>query len=244
MYASPIVLIFSRPCRSVSASKALKISSSTPTTRSGLVRSANGVKSAMSANRTRHVVVALGDDARVALQPLGDRPRQDVEQEAVRLGEGRVASPDRVLEQEVGGQRDAEDVQDEERDLDARRDRRRVLRRAAGRSSPETTVSATKTTNHGIGLAGAVEEERTEDADERPQADGARGDVATQAPLEEERQQEDQDDLAEPEEPVVLRPGERDERHDRGDLVRERDRRRHRQAEGEVRADPDAPTAR
>ena len=45
-------------------SKALKISSSTPTTRSGAVRSVNGVKSTDVGEQHGHVGVALGDDAR------------------------------------------------------------------------------------------------------------------------------------------------------------------------------------
>jgi hypothetical protein len=63
MYASPIVLIFSSPCRSASRSKALKISSRTPTTRSGSVRSAKGVKSTTSAKD--HRGMRLGDHARL-----------------------------------------------------------------------------------------------------------------------------------------------------------------------------------
>ena len=90
-----------------------------------------------------------------------------------------------------------------------------------------------------MACAGVVEEHRPERALERPQAHRARRDVATEAPLEQERQQDDQDELAEPEEAVVLRPGEHDERRDRHDLVRERDRRRDRQAQRQVRPDPD-----
>ena len=47
-----MVLIFSRPWRCARSSNALKTSSRTPTTRSGGVRSAKGVKSTTSANST------------------------------------------------------------------------------------------------------------------------------------------------------------------------------------------------
>ena len=64
MYASPMVLIFSRPCRSASSSKALKTSSRTPTTRSG--RRALGERREVDDVGEQHgdLVVALGDDAR------------------------------------------------------------------------------------------------------------------------------------------------------------------------------------
>ena len=52
MYASPIVLIFSRPCCSASLSNELNSSFSIVTRASGLVRCAISVKPTMSANST------------------------------------------------------------------------------------------------------------------------------------------------------------------------------------------------
>ena len=52
-----------------------------------------------------HVGVAVGDDPGLALEPFGDGPREDVEEQAFRPVEGRVARADRVLEEQVRGER-------------------------------------------------------------------------------------------------------------------------------------------
>ena len=89
------------------------------------------------------------------------------------------------------------------------------------------------------GLAGVVEEQGSKGALERPQAHRARSHVAAKAPLEQERQQDDEEELAESEEAVALRPGEQHKARDRHELVGERDRGRFWKTQGEVGAHPD-----
>ena len=185
-----------------------------------------------------HVVVALRDHARLALQSRGDRRWQDVEQEALRLREGHVPGADGELEQEVGGQGDTEDVEHEEGHLEEGRD---VRRRGgqAGIDDPREEGQDDEGQEPGHRRARVVEEEGTEDRDQGPEADRARSLVAAEAPLEQERQEQHEHDLAHAEEAVALRPGEGHEARHRGDLIGERDGGRSRQTEGQVRADPD-----
>ncbi len=238
MYASPIVLIFSRPSRSASPSKALKISSRTPTTRSGAVPLREPREVDDVGEQDRDVVVALGDDPGLVLEPLGDRPRQDVEEEPLGAGERRVAGADRVLQEHVRRDRDTHDVEDKERIADRRRDCRGV-RSQQRFGKPRHDSQDDESDEPWDPFASAVEEQRPEGALERPQAHCARRDVAAEAPLEHERQQDDQDELAKAEEAVVLRSGEHGKRRDRGELIGKRDRGWDRQAEGEIRSDPD-----
>ena len=59
----------------------------------------------------------------------------------------------------------------------------------SGSASPDTTVRTTNRTNQGIAAAAVKKNMAPEHAHERPQADGARRGVATEAPLEQEREQ-------------------------------------------------------
>jgi hypothetical protein len=88
-------------------------------------------------------------------------------------------------------------------------------------------------------LPRAVEDERAERGDERPERDGARLDETAQAPLKEERQEEDHGELAGAVDVVSLRPHEEHEARHAQNLVSEGDQGREPEAERRVGPDPD-----
>ena len=95
-----------------------------------------GREAAEISEEHRDVLVPLGDDATRRLQALGDRRREDVQEEtlgalALRHEKpmGAFASANEVLKQEERRQGDACDVQREERDRDTGGDARNAMRK-------------------------------------------------------------------------------------------------------------------
>ena len=90
------------------------------------------------------------------------------------------------------------------------------------------------------GLPSAHEHERPERRGDRPQAHRGRILEPAEAPLQRERQQQRQDELALAEQDVPVRPRERGDAGRRGELVDERDQGGHPEPEHGVRHDPHA----
>ena len=179
-------------------------------------------------------------------QPLGDRPRKDGEQQGLRpllLRRQKpvcpVARADEVLEEGERRDRRAEDVQREERHDDPRWNAVRGLREDAVNGGGEGDQREERPEPRDC-LARPVEHERGEGREERPDRDGTRFHEASQAPLEQEREQEHEPDLARAIDAVALRPGQEGEPHQRCDLVDERNERREPEPERRIGPDPDA----
>jgi hypothetical protein len=192
------------------------------------------------------LLAALGDDALGDLQALRDGAREDAEEEPLRAlllhrqqSVRAVAGANEVLEECKRRHGRAEHVEREERQDEPGGEGRVRCREELvdrGRHADERGEPA----EPADGGPRPVEDERPERRDERPEGDGARFHEAAEAPLQQEGEDEDQQDLACPVEVVALRTGEEGEPQKGEDLVGEGDQRRKPEPERRVGRHPDA----
>ena len=183
-----------------------------------------------------HALEAVGDDAWRGLEPLGDRTRQDVQEQPLgllllrlerrvltrELREDALARPHEVLKQEVHGRGYAQHVHDEERHDDRVGNPRPRQLRVNGAGDGHERDEAPKP---GQSFANSVEHQRAERGRHRPERDGAGRLESAQAPLQQEGQHQHHAQLACAEEAISLRAGEERDAPGRHHLVDERDQR-------------------
>ena len=187
----------------------------------------------------------VGDRELARLQPLRDRGRKHVQQESLRafpLGgddlRGAVPLPDEVVQKEVAGSGDAEDVESEERDHDPSRDLRRLVRQEGidrGRQGDDHEEGGEPACR----LPATGDQQGAKRRRERPEDHATGWEETAQAELQDERQDQAQRQLPCPEEAVSLGLRENGQADDRDDLVGEGDCGGPVEAECPVRGDPD-----
>jgi hypothetical protein len=145
--------------------------------------------------------------------------------------------PDEVLKGQVRDHRHPGDVHEKERHLESFGDpsfaRYGELEHSGGKQ--ERPVPG----EPGQGPAGSHECEGSQRRGECPDGHGAGGPKSAKGPLQGKRQQQHEEELAEPKEPVPLGPGEPQEACQGQQLIGQGDRRREPQAEEAVRHHPD-----
>ena len=198
------------------------------------------------------LAVQVGDQPVALLEARGDRAGEDVEEEPLRLllldAEATVLLGERshrrlplahhVEEEQVRGRRDGDDVEGEEADAHGLGHRRH----RGGQEGVDERGDADQRrpgAEPRERLPRPVDEQRPERRDERPEADRAAVGEATQAPLQEHRQQEHEDELAGAEGAEAFRAGEVHQARQADQLVAERDGGGERVTEQPVGGDPD-----
>ena len=161
-----------------------------------------------------HHVEAVGDDVGPVLEALGDRGRQDVQQQTFgsalfhpQCVQDALAFANEVPQEQVHGGGHAEQVEHKKGDHDRRRDM--ALTVEAGFEGTGRDGRHHEGDEPRCRSAYAPEQQRTQRCSHGPQLDGARRAKAAQAGLQKERQCQDHGELARPERSEPSRVGER-----------------------------------
>ena len=212
-----------------------------PTTSAGGRRSDHGVKSTTSANRIEAALELIGDRLGLGLQLVGDRARQDVEQQVLRL---RLLDPKcregvPALLGEQGEQR--EDDRAADRDVEREHRAREPLGDGRRHAAPQLAGDPRAEEHDEIRDvpasrgADVAEHERPERGEDPPQADPAGREETPQRDHRQRRSEQDGDLAGKEELSEVPGPREHDDRPEQDHEVHERhpaDGRSEREIEG------------